>query len=341
MGLFQQPVFNVDTTTVNSIPSPQELVRLAHGKIEEGKFGDGRFFMKRFRIEPHGRLQEWVAEEKGYFKDEGLDYEFLTSYATQSSGYALVQSTETAAPEVKRGAFENMERGRAADISCACHWAVNMASSAGHGRMWGHAYSVTPSAIVVAPESSIRKPRELAGIEVGVGYHSGSYFSAIQALEKVLKPDEIKLRFIGQPQDRLAALLDRKVDAANMFGALLYVAEQQGFRKILDTTFMIGFLLHKDADVEDVKRYFKALQRAQRDIDLEPEQYKHYFLKELPEKYYDKIDVSGFGPGERLVFEPYTREMFERTQRWMDEWKLFPEGQTGTAEYGLAVSVHA
>jgi len=295
--------------------------------------------MKKFRIEPHGRLQEWVADEKGYFKDEGLDYEFLISYATQSSGYALVQSTESAAPEVKRGAFENMEKGRAADISCACHWAVNMASSSGHGRMWGHAYSVTPSAIVVPPESSIKKPGALAGIEVGVGYHSGSYFSAIQALEKILKPDEIKLAFIGQPQDRLAALLNRKVDAANMFGAPLYVAEQQGCRKILDTTFMIGFLLHQDADVEDVKRYFKALQRAQRDIDLEPERYKHYFLKELPEKYHDLIDVGGFGPGERLVFEPYTREIFEQTHRWIEQEKLFPEGPVDKPDYDRAVSM--
>jgi NitT/TauT family transport system substrate-binding protein len=172
-----------------------------------------------------------------------------------------------------------------------------------------------------------------------VGYHSGSYFSAIQALEKVLKPDEIKLRYIGQPQDRLAALLDRKVEAANLFGAPLYLVEQQGFKRILDTTFMIGFLMHKDADVEDVRRYFKALQRAQRDIDLEPERYKHYFLKELPAKYHDMIDVGGFGPGERLVFEPYTREMFERTQRWMEDSKLFPEGKTESVDYGVAVSV--
>ena len=28
------------------------------------------------KIMPHGRLQEWVAEEKGYFRAEGLDYEF-------------------------------------------------------------------------------------------------------------------------------------------------------------------------------------------------------------------------------------------------------------------------
>jgi len=295
--------------------------------------------MSKFRIEPHGRLQEWVAEEKGYFKEEGLDYEFVNSYVAGESGYAADQSTKTAAPEVKRGAFENMERGRAADVSCACHWAVNMASSSGHGRMWGHAYSVTPSAIVVPPESSIKQPCDLANIEVGVGYHSGSYFSAIQALEKVLKRDELKLRYIGQPRDRLAALLDRKIYAVNLFGAPLYLAEQQGFRKVLDTTFMIGFLLHKDAELADVKRYFNALQRAQRDIDLEPERYKQYFLKELPEKYHGMIDVNGFGPGERLVFEPYTQQMFERTHRWMEESNLFPEGQTGTADYGLAVSV--
>ena len=32
--------------------------------------------MSKFIIEPHFRLQEWVADEKGYFRAEGLDYEF-------------------------------------------------------------------------------------------------------------------------------------------------------------------------------------------------------------------------------------------------------------------------
>ena len=32
--------------------------------------------MEKFTIQPHGRLQEWIAHEKGYFRDEGLDYEF-------------------------------------------------------------------------------------------------------------------------------------------------------------------------------------------------------------------------------------------------------------------------
>ena len=29
--------------------------------------------MSKFVIEAHFRLQEWVAEEKGYFRAEGLD----------------------------------------------------------------------------------------------------------------------------------------------------------------------------------------------------------------------------------------------------------------------------
>ena len=35
--------------------------------------------MGKFVIAPHMRLQEWVAEEKGYFRDEGLDSSSTTS----------------------------------------------------------------------------------------------------------------------------------------------------------------------------------------------------------------------------------------------------------------------
>ena len=49
------------------------------------------------------------------------------------------------------------------------------------------------------------------------------------------------------------------------------------------------------------------------------------------------IDVSGFGPGERLVFEPYTREMFEQTHRWMENEKLFSK-DTATRDYDSSVA---
>src|SRR3712207_2666670 len=140
------------------------------------------------KIQPHNRLQEWVAEEKGYFEDEGLEYVFhagdnvVRHYSYRGAAASPeaardgggIQSTEEAPGQVRVGAFEAMEAGRTCDISAACHWAVNMAASGQHGKMWGHAYSVTPAGIYVAPESSIRRPGDLAGAQVGVGYHSGS-----------------------------------------------------------------------------------------------------------------------------------------------------------------------
>jgi NitT/TauT family transport system substrate-binding protein len=288
-----------------------------------------------FRIQPHGRLQEWVADEKGYFHDERLNHNFVRTRAAVDT--AMVQTTETAPVAIKQGAFEAMEEGRACEVSSACHWAVNMAASGNHGRMYGHAYSITPSGVWVPPESPVRRPEHLAGVEIGVGYHSGSHFSALQALESYLSRDQIALRFIGLPLDRLALLLERTVPAANVFGAPAYVLEQQGFRRVLDTTFMIGFLIAGDASDEDIDKYFRALQRAQRDIDLEPELYKHHFLKELPAKYHSMFDVRAFGTGERIVFEPYTREMYDKTHRWMVDLKLFPEDQIGNAEYEAAV----
>lgn len=291
--------------------------------------------MTKFVIQSHGRLQEWIAEEHGYFADEGLDY--VLALGKPASWSATVSSSAEAPDEIKRGAFESYEEGRACNVSAACHWTVNMAASAGHGRMWGDAYSVTPSAIFVQPDSGIRTPEDLAGVPVQVGYHSGSHYSTLQALMRFLDRDRIRLNFGGVLWDRLALLVDGKAEAGNAFGAPYYLLEQLGFRKVLDTTFMIGSLIANDADTGDVEKYFRALRRAQRDLDVEPERYTHYFLRELPERYRATVDVRRMGPGERLVFEPYTREVFERTHRWMEELDLFSEESRGRGGYGESV----
>jgi NitT/TauT family transport system substrate-binding protein len=291
--------------------------------------------MGKFRISPHMRLQEWVADAEGYFTAEGLDYEFTPTL--HMIGAPSVSTSETLPSEWRRGAFETFVQGRPCDISSACHWVTNVAAVAGSGRMWGEAYSVCPSAVFVPPESTIRRPEELANVEVTVGYHSGSHFSTLQALEAVLPADQIKLRFTGPPFERMAALLERKVPAAATFGLAYYVLEQQGFRKVLDTTFMMGFQVTSDAAQDDLERYFRALGHAQQAIDLEPERYKHYFLRELPEEYHDLFDPRLAGTGERVVFQPYTQEIFERTYRWVIERGLFGAEEMGTAPYAEAI----
>jgi NitT/TauT family transport system substrate-binding protein len=223
-----------------------------------------------FRIQPHVRLQEWVAEEHGYFREAGLDYEFVPSLAGASVTTSSVRTANEAPAEFTSGAFEDMQQGRSCDVSAACHWAVNAAATAGGGKMWGRAYSVCPSAIFVTPESGCQRPEDLAGVPVGVGYHSGSHYSAIQGLAPYLERPQITLNFAGLPYDRVRLMLERKLAAANVFGAQYYVLEQQGFRKLVDTTFMMGFLVSEDTVPDQAEKYFQALRRAQRDIDLDP-----------------------------------------------------------------------
>jgi NitT/TauT family transport system substrate-binding protein len=130
---------------------------------------------------------------------------------------------------------------------------------------------------------------------------------------------------------------DRRIPAANVFGAQYYMLEQLGFRKLVDTTFIMGFMVGEAASTEDMERYFRALRHAQREIDLEPDRYKHHWLREMPDDLRDAVDVRRFGPGERIVFEPYTRDMFERTHRWMERWELFDADAVGRPGYEDAV----
>jgi len=294
--------------------------------------------MPKFRIQPHVRLQEWVAEDLGLFTDEGLEYEFEPQgFAGASRAAASVNATDSAPMPIRSGAFEDMADGRSCEVSAACHWAVNAAASSSHGKMWGRAYSVCESGIFVAADSPYKRPEDLAGVPVGVGYHSGSHYSAIQALEPFLERSQIELAFIGLPFDRVRGLRSGEVEAVNVFGAQYYILEQLGFRKLADSTFIMGFLVAEDADSDDLERYFRAIRRAQREIDLEPERFKHYWEREMPDDLLELVDVRRFGPGERIVFEPYTRDMFERTHRWMESWELFDPSTAGTPSYENAV----
>ncbi len=288
------------------------------------------------KIMPHGRLQEWVAEEKGYFSAEGLEYTFVLT-----GDYGVHSPRRDNAGEIKTGAFETFGAGRdGADVSCACHWAVSAAASERAGQLITTAYAVTPCAVVVPPESSIRRPEDLAGVPIGVGYHSGSHFATLQALEAFLPPDEVKLTFAGAPNERLDALLGRQVQAATTWGVPLYIAEAFGFRKVLDTTFMIGFLVTgHDVSKADIDKYLAALRRAQLELDLHLERYRHYHLRSVPEKYRDQVDVRAFGMGERIVFLPYTREVFAATQQWTEAHEIFPQLSVSAAGYDEAALV--
>ena len=282
--------------------------------------------MSKFIIEPHFRLHEWVAEEKDYFRKEGLEYEFRE----------LVRSTDGKIHDKgdKVGAMQSLEAGRKADVSCACHWTVNVAASNGVGKMYRDVYSVSPAGIFVPADSKVKTPADLAGVPISVGFQSGSHYSTVQALEQYMPADQINLVYAdGMLYSRMERLINGTAPAVALFSGPYYFAEQLGFRKIIDTTFMIATMIHGNPDPEDLRKFFRALRKAQRDIDLRPELYTHYYKNEFPDRFHPMMDTRRWGPGERLVFEPYTKEVYEESFEWIAAHGIVEEGKMGRGKY--------
>ena len=201
--------------------------------------------------------------------------------------------------------------------------------------MWGGACVFSPAAIMVPEESPIRRPEDLEGQDVAVGYHSGSHFATLQALEPFLAPEDIRLRFVGSPWERVDAAVRKEVPATSVWGITCLTSEQLGLRKVLDCSFMMAFMFPPEADTEDIRKYMNGLRRAQMELDLFPEKHKHLYATLISERYRDRVDTRLFPSGERVVFLPYTEDTYRRTQAWIRERALFEHA--GECDYESAV----
>jgi NitT/TauT family transport system substrate-binding protein len=288
--------------------------------------------MNEFRVRPrsHASLQDWIAAEKGYFEDEGLTELSFVTHAFDASSLAGPDLPEQKTGAYDAAAADPSQSDQPTNVNTFCHWAVNQAIGGGHGRMWAHAYSWTISGIYVPPGSPIEQPEQLAGVPVAVGKRSGSHFSTMQSMEKYLAAGEINVQFVGLPNIRLALALDGKLEAVNGLGAPCYVLEQNGFRKIIDNGFMQGFLLSGDVRTEQAQAYFRALKRAQQDVDMNPEDFKEMVLEHsVPEEFRGAVkNVAALGIPTRIVFQDYTEAMYEETRRWMDGHDFFDDVDT-------------
>ena len=196
--------------------------------------------MAKFVIEPHFRLQEWVAEEKGYFRAEGLDYEFRE----------LIRSTEGQHHnKVNQGAFQSIEKGREADRELRLpldrqRRGLQRPRQALFRRLFGRAVSDLRAGEFADPK---RRP-----ISPTCRFRSASSRAAITRRSRrsssTCRPNKINLTFEdGMLFRRMEMLLDGKSSATALFNGPYYLAEQLGFRKIIDTTFMIASMINGDA----------------------------------------------------------------------------------------------
>jgi len=275
--------------------------------------------LKRVKIAPKGMgLNDFVAQQEGFFAAEGLDVEFdwKTFRGTQSSWKDLDYFHR---PQDRPYTDDKQDV-----IQGACVWGSICNASAGMGRFVPDAYGLSPWAIFVRPDSSIRRPEDLKDVPVSVGMRAGSHFNVPYRLEKYLPLEHIKTVNTGGFGARLKALLDGEVEAASLLPPQIAMAEQLGLRKIIADTFHTLWWVPENSEAEVVRGYLRALDRAEQAMDADLAKYLPLWRIAVPAEFetYQAWDFTRFGRGERFVYRAIPREEFDATLAQVKRWGL-------------------
>ncbi len=269
----------------------------------------------RVQVVPHfSRLQEWIALDEGFFQDEGLEPIMMphVMHAVSSHHGDAYGRRPQDLPFV-----QHMEV-----VNSACQWGTACNAGAGMGKLVPDLYTVGRFALFTRPGSSIQRLVDLRDVPVGVGEMAGSHFTTLSVLEQVLPKEHIRTVHTGGPGQRLLALLAGVIEAATLLDPEIPIAEAKGLRVLARGEFLITFWVGPHLDQSALHAYFRALQRADKALSQNPEQYLPLWERNIPPALKGEYDYSTFGLGEKFVFEPYTQEMFQNALQFAQRWNL-------------------
>jgi NitT/TauT family transport system substrate-binding protein len=275
--------------------------------------------LKHVKIAPKGMgLNDFVAQQEGFFAAEGLDVEFDWKIfrGTQSSSQGM--------DYFQRPQDRPYTRNKEDIIQGACVWGSICNAGAGMGRFVPDGYGDSPWAIFVRADSKIRRPEDLKDVPISVGLRAGSHFNVPYRLEKYLPLEHIKAVNTGGFGARLNALIDGEAEAASLLPPQIAMAEQLGLRKIIEDRFKTLCWVPENAQPEVVRGYLRALDRAEQALDADLPKYLPLWKIAVPVEFehYHAWDFGKFGRGERFVYEPLPRKEFAETLAQVKRWGL-------------------
>ena len=95
-----------------------------------------------------------------------------------------------------------------------------------------------------------------------------------------------------------------------------------------------------NTEPSELRKYFRALQRAQRDIDLRPEAYTHYYQNEFPQRYHTTMDHEAMGTRPNALYSSLTpRRALADSREWTcASHEIFGPGGLGTGTYEQVIA---
>jgi NitT/TauT family transport system substrate-binding protein len=267
-----------------------------------------------------------VARDEGFFRDEGLDIEFVTT-----PGMAQVTTSHLVKfDSVFDRPLDSAYNEGGIDQYRMCEWGImKRAVEADHDGLRGRKIvalgaSMSSFAIVVARDSKVYEPEQLKDKAIAVTPNNGSHFTTLKMMEGFLTPEHIKTTAAGSMPKRIEALRQGKVAAVSLMEPWISVAQKMGLRILIESHSTRSEAAGDDLDGPTLAAMFRAQARAVEVLDKDPTPYVHYFIREtgglLEPRELQTWRLLHAAP------QPYTRERFDDTYNWTVKWNMVVPG---------------
>ena len=269
-----------------------------------------------------------VARDEGFFRDEGLDIEFVST-----PGMAQVTTSHTVKFDtVFDRPLDSVYNDGGIDQYRMCEWGIMKraveAESSGlrQRKIVALGASMSKFAIVVAKDSKIYEPEMLKDKLISVTPNNGSHFTMLKMVEGFLEPQHVKTTNAGSMQKRLEALGRDEVSAVVLMEPWISVAQKQGLRILIESHSTRSEAAGDEVDGPTLAAMFRAQARAVKALEHNPTRYIHYLIAETG-GLLEPHELQTW----RLLHAPpmpYTRERFDDTYNWTVKWNMTVPGAT-------------
>ena len=269
-----------------------------------------------------------VARDKGYFRDEGLDIEFVTT-----PGMAQVTTSHTVKfDSVFDRPLDSVYNDGGIDQYRMCEWGIMKraveADTEGRRRrkIVALGASMSKFALVVSRDSRIYEPEMLKDKLISVTPNNGSHFTMLKMVEGFLEPQHVKTTNAGSMPKRIEALRRGDVAAVVLMEPWISIAQKEGLRILIESHSTRSEAASDEVDGATLAAMFRAQARAVENIERDPTPYVHYLLAETG----GRLEAKDFQAWRLLHAppQPYTRERFDDTYNWTVKWNMTVPGAT-------------
>src|SRR5258706_11220146 len=269
-----------------------------------------------------------AARDLGFFKDEGLDIDFITTpgMAQVTTKHFVKFDTVFDRP------LDSVYNEGGIDQYRMCEWGIMKraveaeAQNIRRRKIVALGASMSMFAIAVRKDSKFYAPEMLKDQLIAVTPNNGSHFTTLKMMEGFLEPEHLKVTNVGTMPQRLQGLEDGKVAALRPMEPWVSVAQKPGLLRLISSHPTRAEAPGCQPHRENLRRMFRAQARAVDALEKDPTPFIKYFVAETG----GLIEERDFQSWRLLHAPPteYTRERFDDEYNWTVKWNMTVPGAT-------------